>query len=110
MASKKRGRSTGLYFTRPSFGSYREPEVTLGAPQVIPEKRPNVLEKILKRLEEKPEGFRFDYSNGEFTSSSLCIAKTFEDCKNVRTLDTNSYTVHHDEANNLFWRHGGCFD
>ena len=113
MASKKR-RTTrsnpSFYFTAPSRSGWREPEVKLGEPKPIPESRPEVLAKILAKLEAQPEGFRQDYSNGEFISSSLCIAKTFEACKKVRTLDTNSYTVHHDEKNGLFWRHGGFFD
>jgi hypothetical protein len=89
---------------------YREPTVTRGPDQALPEKRPNVIEKIKARLVEKPKGFRFDFSNGEFISSSLCIASTFEDCKAVRTLDTSSYTVHFDPTLKVFWRHGGCFD
>lgn len=112
MASRKRRTTrsaSSFFFTAPSRG-YREPEVTLGKPEPIPERRPEILEKILKKLEAQPEGFRQDYSNGEFISSSLCIAKTFEACKAVRTLDTSSYTVHYDEKNQLFWRHGGCFD
>ena len=86
------------------------PTVTLGPEAPIPEKRSATLAKIKARLVECPGGFRFSYSNGEFITSSLCIAKTFEDCKAVRTLDTNSYVVHYDPATELFWRHGGFFD
>lgn len=114
MASRKRttrkSTSTSRFFFTAPPRNWREPEVTLGEPKPIPEKRPEIIQKILSKLEAQPEGFRQDYSNGEFISSSLCIAKTFEDCKKVRTLDTNSYTVHFDEANGLYWRHGGFFD
>ena len=112
MASKKRStrKSTASFFMTAPVRGWREPPVTLGTPQPIPEKRPEILAKIVAKLEAQPEGFRQDYSNGEFISSSLCIARTFEACKAVRTLDTNSYTVHYDEVNKLFWRHGGCFD
>jgi len=97
------------FFTAPSRG-YREPTVTLGTEMPIPEKRPEVLAKIVARLEEKPEGFRFNYSNGEFITSSLACARTFEGCAKVASLDTSDYTVHFDPVTKIYWRNTGCFD
>jgi len=99
------------FFTSPSPGRGSwPPPVTKGPNAPIPEKRPEVLAKIIARLEEKPQGFRFNYSNGEFISSSLCVARTFEDVAKVEALDTPDYKAYYDEANKLWWRHGGCFD
>ncbi len=89
--------------------TYREPAVTQGPDQPIPETRPEVLARIKERLE-REGAFRQEYSNGEFISSSLAVGKTFEACKAVRTLDGAGYTVHWDEKNQLFWRRTGCFD
>ena len=105
MASRKRGQ---VFMGRGHGFGYREPAVTRGEDKPIPENRPEVLQKILAKLQEGP--FLQQYSNGEFTSSSIAVAKTFEECKNVRVLETPGYTVHFDPVNNLFWRRGGCFD
>ena len=88
---------------------YREPEVVQGPDAPIPEERPDVLEKILNRL--TTEGAHLQqYSNGEFTTSSLAVGLTFDDCKGVQVLETPGYTVHYDKALGLFWRQGGCWD
>lgn len=89
--------------------SYREPAVTLGTPMPIPEVRSEVLQKIDERLDTKGP-FLQEYSNGEFTSSSLAVARTFDECKAVRTLDGAGYTIHHDAVLNIYWRKGGCWD
>lgn len=88
---------------------YREPSVTQGPDQPIPETRPEVLEKIVERL--TTEGAHLQrYSNGEFTVSSLAVGLTFEDCKGVQVLETPGYTVHYDKALGIYWRQGGCWD
>ncbi len=88
---------------------YREPSVTQGPDQPIPETRPEVLEKIVERL--TTEGAHLQrYSNGEITTSSLAVGLTFEDCKGVQVLETPGYTVHFDRALGVYWRQGGCWD
>lgn len=108
--TSEKARARGRKMRRAYDLQWHPPAVTLGEPKAIPEPRPEVLAKIVARMDAEPTGFLFTYSNGEFISSSLCIARTFEDCKAVRTLDTSSYTVHFDAATKLFWRHGGFFD
>lgn len=118
MATKKRatkGRSVrggkrfvGPFLTSPSWG-WREVEVTLGEPKPLPESRPEIISKIIDRLN-RDGPFRQQYSNGEFVTSSLAIARTFEEAKAVPTLDTSSYTVHYDAALNVYWRRTGSFD
>jgi hypothetical protein len=88
--------------------SYREPAVTRGPDKAIPETRQPVLAKILEKLEKGP--FLQQYSNGEFTSSSIAVGLTLEACKGVRVLECAGYTVHYDPVLELFWRHGGSFD
>lgn len=88
---------------------FREPAVTRGPDQPIPEKREEIIQRMKERLE-KEGAFRQDFSNGEFTSLSLYIGKTFEECKAVRALEAPGYTVHFDPATQLFWRRGGSFD
>jgi len=75
----------------------------------IPETRKDVLKKIVAKLD-KDGPFLQHYSNGEFTTSSLAIAKTFDECARVQVLECPGYTVHYDEILDLFWRRGGCFD
>lgn len=88
---------------------YREPTVTRGPDMPIPETRPDVLKGMLDRLD-REGAFLKRYSNGEFTSSSLAIARTEHECKRVQVLECPGYTVHFDAANNVFWRRGGCWD
>lgn len=110
--SKKgaKGKRTGVFWTG---GGRRDPwdyrQVKAGPDEPIPETRPDVLTHIKDRLE-KEGSFLMQYSNGEFTSSSLAISKTYEGCKSVQVLETPGYTIHHDVANDLYWRRGGCFD
>lgn len=116
MAAKKRAtkgrsvrkKSPGYFLTSPMRG-YREPEVTLGEPKPLPETRPEIVAKIVARLDATGP-FRQNYSNGEFITSSLAIARTFEEAKAVQALDTSSYTVHYDENLKIYWRRTGSFD
>lgn len=87
---------------------WREPAVTRGPNMPLPESRPEIVAKILARLENGP--FLQQYSNGEFTSSSIAVGRTLEACKGVRVLECAGYTVHYDEKLDLFWRRGGSFD
>lgn len=93
---------------RKSRSFYREPAVTLGEPKPMPEARPEVVAMIVERLEKG--AFLQQYSNGEFTSSSIAVARSFEKCKNVQVLECAGYTVHHDVTLAIFWRRGGSFD
>lgn len=88
---------------------YREPTVTLGEPKPMPEKRQDVIDRMLSRLAEQGP-FLMQFSNGEFVSSSIALARTFEECAKVRVLEAPGYTVHHDEKLGVFWRRGGSFD
>lgn len=85
------------------------PTVTKGHDLPIPESRPDVLQKILKRLD-KEGPFLQRYSNGEFITSSIAVARTLEECKKVQVLDCAGHVIHYDPVNKLFWRHGGSFD
>lgn len=99
----------GFSWSARSGINYREPVVTRGEDKPIPEDRQEILEKIDRRLD--TEGAHLQrYSNGEFTSSSLAVGRTFEDCVSVQVLETPGYTIHYDACLNLFWRRGGCFD
>lgn len=98
------------FLTAPSRrGGYREPPVTRGADAPLPESRHDVRARLLARLD-REGAFRQDYSNGEFTSSSLVVARTMEDALRVAVLEAPGYTVHFDAVNNVFWRRGGSFD
>lgn len=85
---------------------YREPEVKRGEDLLIPETRQEVLSRIIEKLD-KDDPFLQQYSNGEFTSSSLTVAYSFEECKKVRVLETPGYTVHKDPILGIFWRRCG---
>ena len=84
-------------------------QLKAGPDMPIPEDRPEILEKIQARLD-KDGSFLQQYSNGEFTSSSLAISRTFDGCRGVHVLECPGYTIHFDAAQNLWWRRGGCFD
>jgi hypothetical protein len=84
-------------------------QVKAGPDMPIPENRPDVLKKINARLDEKG-AFLQQYSNGEFTSSSLAIGRTFDECRSVQVLECAGYTIHHDPVLDIYWRKGGCFD
>lgn len=94
-------------------GSRRDPwdcrQVKAGPDQAIPETRPEMLKKIQERLD-SDGSFLQRYSNGEFTSSSIAVSRTFDGCRSVEVLETPGYTIHFDKEQNLFWRRGGCFD
>lgn len=106
--ARKRGMMSGPFWTGGGRG-FREPAVTRGEDKPVPERRPEILTKIVKKLDDAGP-FLQQYSNGEFTSNSLAVARTLEECKAVRVLESPGYQVHYDPVNNLFWRHGGCFD
>lgn len=114
MASRKRAPvrrnpNTGMpFFTAPSRG-YREPPVTRGKDEHIPEHRPEILAKIKKEVAEKGSYLQ-KYSNGEFISSSIACGRTYEECLACEVLDGAGYTIHFDTVNGIYWRRGGCFD
>jgi len=91
------------------FRNYREPTVTQGPDAPIPETRQDVLFRIIEQLDAKGP-FRKDFSNGEFTSSSLALAYSFADCLKIQVLECPGYTIHKDPVLGIFWRRGGCWD
>lgn len=92
---------------------YRPPPVTSGGEGQIPETRPEVLEKIRARIETTTygEAFRQDYSNGEFTVSSLIIGRTFDAVKDAELeLEVSGRVAYFDLKLGVWWRQGGSFD
>lgn len=83
--------------------------LTDGGPKPLPESRPHILARMQTEVNAHTF-FRQDYSNGEFISSSLCVANTFSNLAKCRTLEAPGYTAHWCEANKLWWRRGGSFD
>jgi len=92
-----------------NLGAWVAPTVVRGADKPIPETRPEILERMVERLTTKG-AYLHRYSNGEFTSSSLALGLTLEDCRGVQVLETPGTTIHFDWALGVFWRHGGSFD
>jgi len=103
--------------------------VTRGEDAPLPEKREAILEKILTRLslaenaheKEKLDrnlpplhtnpAIRQDYSNGEFTSSSIIVSRTEKGAmRKDLELEVAERTVHFDAQLKLWWRQGGSFD
>lgn len=101
----------GIFWTVPDK-NYRPPDITKGTPKAIPETRKDVVKKILKRVKDaKGKSIRFDYSNGEFITSSLVVGPTFNSVTDRSIdLDTSYDIAHRDSKLKVWWRHGGFSD
>lgn len=109
-SKKPAGRKSRVFWSGGSgrdMWDYRQ--VKAGPDMLIPEARTEILKSIQERLD-REGSFLQRYSNGEFTSSSIAVSRTFDGCKSVQVLECPGYTIHHDVEHNLFWRRGGCFD
>jgi hypothetical protein len=98
------------FFT--AYHPYRLPAVRNGEDKPLPENRKDVIARMIASLALKPEkGYRQNYTNGEFISSSLIIGHSLKAVSD-RTLDLDgaSDTAHFDPELRLWWRAGGCFD
>ena len=91
---------------------YVVPRVRDGGELALPESRPDVITRILQRLDEASGGpTRQDYSNGEFVSSSLILGRTLAQVADRRMdLEAAGHTAHWDPKLGLWWRRGGSWD
>jgi len=89
---------------------YKPPTVSLGGEQPLPEKREDIVLKMLCALDTSPV-YRQDFSNGEFTSNSLIVSKTVAGIGDrSKDLECAGDVAYFDPALKIFWRQGGCFD
>lgn len=89
---------------------WRPPTVKNGGSQPLRETRPDVLERMLARLE-KEGTYRQDYSNGEFTSRSVVLSKTFEGAADRKWDLECAHDVAHFDSKLVVWhRETGSFD
>ncbi len=97
------------------LGGLRPSEVTRGGEKPLPESRPDVVKKMLDRLAQEEQAgrkaFRQEFSNGEFTASSLIIGREFTAVANRRMdLECASNEAFYDPKLAIYWRQGGSFD
>lgn len=90
---------------------YRFPPIVDAGIMPLPEKRADVVKKMLGNLSETKTVFRQNYSNGEFITSSTIIGKTFADVSD-RALDLEcaGNSAYFDDKLEIWWRTGGSFD
>lgn len=92
---------------------WTRPRVRNGGESPLPEKREDVRARMLERLTTPgaAAAIRQDFSNGEFTVSSLIIGESFEAVAN-RGLDLEvpGDEAFHDTELGVWWRRGGSFD
>lgn len=105
---RRRAVNFAMGWSLPSSG-YRQPQIRDGGKKKVPEKRDEILIKVLVKLDEQ-DPFRQSYGR-EFVEDSIIFSKTFKGvCDRKIEFDAASDTAYFDSELEIWWRKGGFFD